>query len=141
MKDITSNEMQFVLHVLKSPHKAYNARNMAQELGMSAMGSLKIAKRLEQEGILLSQQIGHAKIYRINLKNEYTREYVRFLVKREAEYAPIHVKAWLRELQRVQHAELAIVFGSILKKKEAHDVDVLLVSSQKSFAALRKEVE
>ena len=48
MKDITNNEMLFVLSIFKSPEKEYNANNMAKHLGISPMGALKIAKRLEK---------------------------------------------------------------------------------------------
>jgi DNA-binding MarR family transcriptional regulator len=62
MNDITKNEMLFVLNIFKSPEKEYNANNMAEHLGISSMGALKIARRLEEENILISRQIGKAKI-------------------------------------------------------------------------------
>ena len=74
MNDITNNEMLFVLSIFKSPEKEYNANNMAKHLGISPMGALKIAKRLEEENILKSRQIGKARIYKINMKNNYAKE-------------------------------------------------------------------
>ena len=76
MNDITNNEMYFVLNIFKNPEKEYNANNMAQQLGISSMGALKIAKRLEKENILKSKQIGKARIYKINMKNDYAKEYL-----------------------------------------------------------------
>jgi len=122
MNDITNNEMLFVLNIFKSPEKEYNANNMAKYLGISPMGALKIAKRLEKENILKSKQIGKAKIYRINMKNDYPKEYVKFLLKREAEQAPAHVKMWIKELRKIKNADAAVLFGSILRKKEANDI-------------------
>jgi len=141
MNDITNNEMLFVLNIFKSPEKEYNANNMAKYLGISPMGALKIAKRLEKENILKSKQIGKAKIYRINMKNDYPKEYVKFLLKREAEQAPAHVKMWIKELRKIKNADAAVLFGSILRKKEANDIDALLVTDQKRFSKVEKEVE
>jgi len=141
MKDITNNEMLFVLSIFKSPEKEYNASNMAQHLGISPMGALKIAKRLEKESILKSKQIGKARIYQINMKNDYAKDYIKFLLKREAERAPAYVKVWIRELRKIKNADIGILFGSVLRKKEANDIDTLLVTNQKRFSKLKKEVE
>ncbi len=141
MKDITKNEMLFILNILKSPEKEYNANNMAQQLGISPMGALKIAKRLEKENILKSKQIGKARIYKINMKNNYAKEYLEFLLKREAEQAPAYIKVWVKELNKIKNADIAILFGSVLRKKEANDVDVLFVTNQKRFSKLKKELE
>ncbi|MBU0615481.1 MAG: hypothetical protein KJ601_05280 [Nanoarchaeota archaeon] len=141
MKDITNNEMLFVLNIFKSPEKDYNANNMAQQLGISPMGALKISKRLEKEEILRSKQIGNARIYKINMKNDYAKEYVEFLLKRESEQAPAHVKVWVKELRKIKDADIAILFGSILRKKEPDDIDALFITSQKRFSNLKKEVE
>ncbi|MEA2036544.1 MAG: winged helix-turn-helix domain-containing protein [Nanoarchaeota archaeon] len=141
MDDITNNEMIFILSVFKSPEKDYNASNMAQHLGISPMGALKIARRLEKEGILKSKQIGKARIYQINMTNNYAKEYIRFLLRREAEQAPAYVKVWVKELRKIKNADMGILFGSVIRKKEANDIDALLVTNQKRFSKLKKEVD
>ncbi|MDP3026839.1 MAG: nucleotidyltransferase domain-containing protein [Nanoarchaeota archaeon] len=142
MKDITNNEMLFVLLIFKSPETEYNANNIAKHLGISSMGALKIAKRLEKEGILISKELGKAKFYKINLDNDYTKQYIKFLLKREAEQASAYVKRWINEIKKIKNAYSAVLFGSVLKKeKEANDIDVLLITDQKKFSALKKEIE
>jgi DNA-binding Lrp family transcriptional regulator len=141
MNDITKNEMFFVLNIFKSPEKDYNANNMAKYLNISSMGALKIAKRLEKEGILKSKQIGKSRIYKLNMKNEFAKEYVKFLLKREVEQAPAYVKVWINELRKLKNADIGILFGSILRKSDINDIDVLLVTNQKKFSKLKKEVE
>ena len=98
MKDITVNEMKFVLTLFKSPEKDYNAHNISKVLNISPMGALKIANRLEKENILKYKEIGKAKIYHLNMQNEYVKEYVAFLLKREIEQSPPYVKVWIREI-------------------------------------------
>ncbi|MBL7147860.1 MAG: hypothetical protein ISS82_03480 [Nanoarchaeota archaeon] len=142
MENITNNEMLFVLSIFKNPEKDYNANNIAKHIGISSMGALKIAKRLGKENILISKKLGKAVFYKLNFNNDYVRQYIKFLLKREAEQSYYYIKVWIREIRKIKSADVAILFGSVLRKqKEARDVDVLLITDQKKFAKLKKEIE
>lgn len=144
MKSITNAEMLFVLRIFKSPEQEYNANSIAKQLGISAMGALKIGKRLEKEGILNSRKVGKASIYQINFDSKYARFYVTFALQREAQQAPPYVRRWIEEVRKLNTAKVAILFGSVLhKQKEARDIDVLLImdTDKKQFAKLQKQVE
>ncbi len=54
--------------------------------GVTPMGALKILRRLEKEGVLASKVSGKAIFYRINFDNDYPRDYVKFILRREAEH-------------------------------------------------------
>jgi len=141
MRAITNNEMGFILRVFKNPEVDYNANNIAVELGMSRMGSLKIARKLEKENILVSKQFGKAKFYKLNLGSEYVQDYISFLLKRESQLARPYVKRWVNELKKIKSADVAILFGSVLREeKDAGDVDVLFVVDSKKFSNLKREV-
>lgn len=134
--------MVFVLSLFKSPEIEYNANSMAKLMGISRMGSLKIARRLEKENIIKSKELGKAKFYRLNLDNDYVRQYVKFLLKREAEQAHPYVKAWIEDIKKVKSADAAILFGSILKKhKDANDIDVLFMINKKNYTKVKKEID
>lgn len=142
MKNITDKEMLFVLTVFKSPETEYNANSIAKHIGISSMGALKIAKRLEKENILISRKLGRAIFYKLNFENDYVRQYIKFLLKREAEQAPSYVKRWITDIKKVKSADSAVLFGSVLKKHEgAKDIDILLVTDKKRFSKLKKEVK
>jgi len=142
MKNGKNNEMALILAILKSPEIEYNANSLARLMNISSMGALKIARRLEEEGILLSKKVGQAKIYRINFGNEYAEQYVKLLLKRESENAPPYVKRWIRELEKIKGAEGIILYGSVLKKeKEAGDIDAMIIVNKGSFENVKKEVE
>lgn len=142
MEDLTANEMRFVLAVLKRPEKEFNASSMARHLGMSAMGSLKIAKRLETNKILRSREMGKARFYNLDFSNDYARQYAMFLLKLEAEQAAPYVKRWITELRKLKNADCAVLFGSVLEnRQQAKDIDVLLITDGKRFPALQKEIE
>ncbi len=140
--DITKNEMNFVLIILKCPKIEYNANSISKLLEMSSMGALKIAKKLEKEKIIISRQIGNAKLYKLNFENDYAREYVKFLLKREKEQAHPFIKVWIDEIKKLKNADAAILFGSALRKhQEAKDIDVVLVTDKKRFSKLKGEIK
>ena len=140
MNDITNNEMLFVLSLLKSPEISYNANSIAKHLKITSMGALKIAKRLEKENILTSRKMGKAKFYKVSL-NDYTIQYITFLLKREAEQSVAYIKRWINESRKIKNADSAVLFGSILRKDDAKDIDLLLITDENKFQKLKKEIE
>ena len=141
MKEITKAEMAVVLRLVKSPEADYNANNIAKVIGITAMGALKILKRLKKEFILKSKKIGKAVIYKINVEDPYARRYVALILSREPLYAPPQVKRWVEELKKIRNADIAVLFGSVLDKPNPNDIDVLLITDQKRFPGLQQEIK
>lgn len=64
------------------------------------------------------------------------------MLKREAETAQPYIKRWITEIRKIKNADISILFGSVLRKqKEAKDIDVLVITDQKRFEAVKKEIE
>ena len=141
MKEITKAEMDLVLKLVKSPETDYNANSIAKVAGITAMGALKILKRLEQESILKSKKIGKAVIYRVNIESSYARRYVELILSRESLHANPQVKRWIEELKKIKNADIIVLFGSVLEKQNPNDIDVLLITDQKRFPKLQQEVK
>ena len=141
MKEITKAEMDIVLKLVKSPEVDYNANNLAKVVGITAMGALKILKRLEAESILKSKKIGKAVIYRINTENHYARRHVELILSRESLHAAPQVKRWIEELKNIKNADNVVLFGSVLEKSNPNDIDVLLITDQKRFPKLQQEIK
>ncbi len=141
MKDITKNEIQAVLTIVKSPEIMYNANSLSKVLGISSMGTLKILKRLEKESILTSRRIGKSVIYKINTENKYSRDYVKFLLSRESAGSSGIIKRWVNEIKKVKNADIIVLFGSLLKGNNPKDIDALFITNQKRFKKLKKEVQ
>jgi predicted nucleotidyltransferase len=141
MNGISEKEMEFVLTLFKSPEKDYSASSIAKVLDITSMGALKIARKLEKEDILNSKSIGRSKIYKLNIKNDYVKPYLFVLLKREAEKAPAYIKVWINEVKKIKSAESSILFGSILRKENVGDIDVLFIVKQNKFEAVKKEIE
>ncbi len=142
MQNITNNEMLFILSIFKNVGEEYNANNIAKHLGISSMGALKIARRLEGEKVIVSKILGRAKFYRINFNNDYAKHYIKFLLKRESEGSSAYVKRWIKEVRKIKSAEIGVLFGSVLRKGNgARDIDALFVVDKKRFGKLKKEIE
>lgn len=141
MKDITKNEINIILKLIKSPEIDYNANNLAKVVGITSMGALKILKKLEKESILKSKKIGKAVIYRINTNNLYANHYLSLILSRETIYADPRVKRWIEELKKIKNADIIILFGSVLENPNPNDIDVLFVTDQKHFSKLKEEIK
>ena len=142
MKEITDNEMHFILSIFKSPEVDFNANSIAKHLGISSMGALKIAKRLKKENVLISKDLGKARFYKLNFENNYVTQYLRFLLKRESEQTHSYIKVWINEIKKIKNADAAILFGSVLRKqKDAKDIEAVLITDKRHFSKLKREIE
>ena len=108
-----TNEMKAILEIVKSLNENYNANNLSKILGITPMGTLKILKKLEKEHILKSNQMGNAFFYEVDFENEYTLDYIKFLLKNEAELSNSYVKRWIRELRKVNKANIIIIYQNL----------------------------
>src|SRR3989338_7896415 len=102
LNEITKAEMSIVLQLVKSPETDYNANNISKVVGITAMGALKILKRLEKESILKSKKVGKANTYRVNVDDDYACKYISLLLVREAHSAPLHIKRWITEVSKIK---------------------------------------
>ncbi|MDP2925064.1 MAG: hypothetical protein Q8N99_01705 [Nanoarchaeota archaeon] len=136
------NERKAILNILKSPEKEYNANNLSKVIGITSMGILKILRSLLKEDILSLKKVSNINFYKINFSNPYSLDYSIFLLKDEAEHTSSYAKRWVLELRKIKSAEIGIIFGSVLSKKEkANDIDVLFVVKKENLSYLKKEIE
>lgn len=141
MKEITKAEMDAVLTLVKSPEVIYNANSLSKMINITPMGALKILKRLEAEKVVKSRKIGKATTYKVNTREDYAQKYVTLLLTREAQCANPIIKRWITELKKIKHAEIMLLFGSVLEKTNPQDIDVLFVICQKQFKKLQEEIK
>ena len=132
MEDVTKKEMEAVLTLFKDFSTGYNANSLSKVLNITPMGSLKILKRLERQGVLDARQMGKAVFYRIAFNNDYARAYLRFILEKEAEQSVPRIRSWVEESRKFRGvASIGILFGSVLTKQDFNDVDLLLVFEQR----------
>ena len=129
LNGMTANEMQVILTLLKKPQHSFSANSLSKVLLLSPMGTHKIAKKLEREGIITKQLIGKSHILKIRDTTKYNNALLTFLLEREKQSAKPYTKAWIQNLDKIKNTSISILFGSILKTNQANDIDVLFVTN------------
>jgi len=131
MNMIPKNTAKLIRFLLRNTEKyGYNTNQTAKFLKISVGSSFKILKELERNKIITAQTIGNAVNYNLNLDNPETIKLCELLLLEEKRQLSGYARIYSESLQKFEKAELIILFGSILKKKEFNDVDVLFTANK-----------
>jgi len=131
MNMIPKNTAKLILFLLRSIERfGYNTNQLSKLLNMSVGSAFKILKELEKNNIVISQTIGTAVNYTLNFDNPETVKLCELLLLEKKRLLSGYVKLYGDSLQKFESAELIILFGSVLTKKEYRDVDVLFVTKK-----------
>lgn|SRR3989338_3222958 len=129
MNMIPKNTAKIIRLLLKNIDKnGYNINQIARSIHISVGSSFKILKELEKNKIATSQVIGNGAYYHLNLDNPETIKLCEFLLLEEKRQLKGYAKLYSESLQEFKKAELIMLFGSILTKKEFNDIDVLFIT-------------
>ncbi len=126
---IPKNTKKIILYLLRNL-ELVNINQISKKLNISVGSAFKILKELEKNNIALSSTLGNAKFHQINLNNEETIRWCEILLSEERRNLKGYSKIYAEEIQRFDHAELIILFGSVLNNKEFNDVDVLFITNK-----------
>lgn len=124
----TAKLLRFLLRNIE--RYGYNINQIAKYLKISVGSSFKILKDLEKNKIVTAETIGNAINYNLNLDNPETVKLCELLLLEEKRQLSGYAKLYSESIQEFNKAELIILFGSILTKKEFNDVDVLFVTNK-----------
>lgn len=122
---VTLTEKKAILILFKDFTDYYNANSLSKKLGISRIGTMKMLKKFEKDGVLISKRIGKAIIYKVNLKDDYVRDLISFLLSDEAN----GFKRWKDEFRMLFRKDRIVLFyGSVLKDySKARDIDVMVI--------------
>src|SRR3972149_64106 len=126
---IPKNTKKIILYLLRNL-ELFNINQISKLLDISVGSSFKILKELEKNKIVISSELGNAKFYQINLNNEETIKWCEILLSEERRNLNGYSKIYAEEIQKFEHAELIILFGSVLSNKDFNDVDVLFITNK-----------
>ena len=126
---IPKNIKKIILHLLRNL-ELVNINQISKKISISVGSAFKILKDLEKNNIVLSSNLGNAKFYQINLNNEETIKWCEILLSEERRNLKGYSKVYAEEIQKFEHAELIILFGSVLNNKDFNDVDVLFITNK-----------
>ena len=125
------NTSKIIRFLLRNTEKiGFNTNHIARTIKISVGSSFKILKALEKNNIALSQPIGNAVYYILNLDNPEATKLCELLLLEEKRNLKGYAKLYAESIQNFDKAEMIVLFGSLLSKKEFNDVDVLFVTSK-----------
>ena len=125
---IPKNTAKLMRFLLRNPEK-YNINQIAKAVKISVGSSFKILKDLEKNSIVLAETIGNGGYYGLNLDNPEAVKLCEILLLEEKRQLAGYAKVYAESIKEFNKAELIVLFGSVLKKKEFNDVDVLFVTN------------
>lgn len=129
--DIFPKNTAAILELLTTtPAEKHNINQVAKTLTISVGSAHKIVKELEKDSIIVSERMGNALFYRLNLRSRESRRITELILmerrKRILSENPI-ARVYADALETCR-AEAVILFGSLLTEQEkAKDVDVLFL--------------
>lgn len=128
---IPKNTAKLVRFLLRNIEKTgYNINQIAKFLKISVGSSFKILKELEKNKMVLAQTIGNAIYYNLNFNNPEAVKLCELLILEEKRHLAGYAKLYSESIEEFEEAELIILFGSVLTKKEFNDVDVLFITNK-----------
>ena len=136
MIQITDNGKKAIIILFKDFTSYYNANSLSKEIGISRIGTMKLLKKLENNRIIVGKIIGKSRVYRVNLRDDYVRDLMSFLLSNEAN----NFKRWKNEFKELfKEGRIIILYGSaIIDYSIAKDIDLMIIREEKESSEIQK---
>lgn len=129
--NISKNTSKIIEFLLRNPDKVgFNVNQLARNVKISVGSAHKILQELKKEEIVTAIDMKSSIYYKLNLNNPDTVDICKLTLRKDKRNLPSYVKIYSDEIENFEQADIVILFGSILSKKEFNDVDVLFVTSE-----------
>ena len=138
MIGLTKNEGKALLILFKDITSYHNANSLSKKLGISRIGSMKMLKKLEEEELLISEVIGKSTVYKPNLKDDYVRDLISFLLSNEAN----NFRRWKDEFRGLfGKGRIVMLYGSTIKDySKARDIDIMIIKKKSEDKEIYKVI-
>lgn len=142
MMTLTENVLKVIFSLFENRNK--NLSNLADETGMSVMGVLKIAKKLEKNGIVSVTKIGRNSVVQIKPDRENIEVFAlaeKYRFEKFTDKYP-HLKALLLLMKEKITAGSIVIFGSYASGEavEESDIDLLFIDPARGTNELVDEL-
>lgn len=131
----TATEKKALLTLIKDYTADHNANTLSKEIGISHVGTQKMLKRLEEQGLLTSKRIGNAIVYKPKL-DDYTTKFFSFLLADEAR----NHQRWKEEFRDLSKEDrIVMIYGSAIRDyTTAKDIDIMVVTNKREDATIKR---
>lgn len=132
----TDNEKKALIILFKDFTSYYNANSLSKEIGISRIGAMKLLKKLENNRIIAGKIIGKSRVYRVNLRDDYVRDLMSFLLSNEAN----NFNRWKNEFKELfKDGRIIMLYGSaIIDYSIAKDIDLMVIKEEKESGEIQK---
>ncbi|MBI2451680.1 winged helix-turn-helix transcriptional regulator [Candidatus Pacearchaeota archaeon] len=139
MIELTKKKQEALLLIYKDVAGFYNASSLSKELGITQVGTMKILKKLEKAGVLLSKKIGKSIVYKINISEEFVQKLIAFALINEAS----KFQRWKDEFKALhKKGRVLLFYGSASRNySQAKDIDIFIVLNKDEEAEVNREIE
>ena len=134
-----TKEQEILMELFRNPFSQESIRGMAKKINLSPAGALKVFRKLQKRGLVISQKIGSSLIYSLNKDNILTNKEVEMILTIGSQNYP----RWIEEFRKLEEESIfVIIFGSIIKnEKEAKDIDLLVCAEAKNFDNIKRIIK
>lgn len=124
----TKIEIQIAKYIFKHYNDRFNARQLAKLLNINHAHANKLCHLLTDKKLLEKEEIGNSIYFSYDYKNELAIKFMEYVLSLEGKNFPKWITVLLHSLQKFKpYIQLGLVFGSSVKTKDFHDIDILLM--------------
>jgi len=127
---LTPNEKKVLKYLLVNFNKDSSINQIGKECGLSPNGAYKILKKLERENVVTKIKISNLISYKVSF-TEKSKRFLELSFMEDLEGKFLQRYNDLMPLKKV--TEMAVIFGSYLKKSNPNDLDILFIFKKSNF--------
>ena len=129
--NISKNTNKVIDFLLRNIDKVgFNVNQLSKNIKISVGSAHKILHELKKEEIVIITDMKSSIYYKLNLNNPDTIDICKLILRENKKHLPSYIKIYVEEIEKFKEAEIIILFGSILDKKDFNDVDVLFITNK-----------
>lgn len=135
----TRIEIQIARFIFKHYKEKYNARQLARVLDINHAHANKLCNILADKKLLVKEEVGNSAYFSYDYKDESAIKFMEYILSLEEKDFPKSLTVLLHSLNKLKPClQLGLVFGSSIKTKDFHDIDVLLMYDPDKAKEVRK---
>lgn len=135
----TPIEIKIAKYIFKHCKERYNARLLARILNLNHAHANKLCNSLAGKRLLKKEAIGNAIYFTYDYESSPALRFMEYIISLEDLEHPKWLEVVAHSLKKFnEHIELSLIFGSSIRTKDFHDIDVLVIYDKKNIKRVKK---
>jgi len=140
----TKIEIQIVQYMFKHYKDRHNSRQLAKILNINHAHANNLCNLLAEKHLLTKEIIGNSSYFSFKYDNKLAVKFMEYVLSLEEKEFPKQLAVLVHSLKKFKpFIELGLIFGSSIKSKDYHDIDVFLMykkNKSKYVAKIKEEI-